>query len=220
MDKLNNKSKTFDKMIILFLSGSFTGYIIEGLFCLFSKGCWESHVVTLVGPLNALYGIGAVLFYTIAVLFRSKSNMYKALAIAVSATILELFTGLFLKDHLGMKAWDYTNQFLNYRGIICLSFTLVWGVAGYLFCVAFNNVERIMNKIKGLKIHIICIILSIVTVLNLSFTAVSVVRWSDRHYNYSRNTKIGKMIDAYAPDEWMQKRFVEWSFIDIKDLNN
>lgn len=220
MDKPNNKSKTFDKIIILFLSGSFIGFIIEGLFCLVSKGRWESHVVTLVGPLNALYGIGAVLFYTIAVLFRSKSNLYKALAIAVSATILELFTGLFLKDYLGMKAWDYTNQFLNYRGIICLSFTLIWGVAGYLFCVAFNNVERIMNKIKGLKIHIICVILSVVTVLNLSFTAISVVRWSDRHYNHSRNTKIGKMIDAYVPDEWMQKRFVEWSFIDIKDLNN
>ena len=54
---------TYDKLFWLFMAGSLMGVLIEGLFCLIRKGQWESHVVTVFGPFNALYGAGAVLFF-------------------------------------------------------------------------------------------------------------------------------------------------------------
>lgn len=40
------------------------------------------------------------------------------------ATVMELIFGLtFNKDH---SIWDYSNMFLNYKGQICLLFTLIW----------------------------------------------------------------------------------------------
>ena len=41
--------------------------IIEGIFCLVTKGHWESHVVSVFGAFNVLYGFGAVLLYAGAV---------------------------------------------------------------------------------------------------------------------------------------------------------
>lgn len=50
--------------------------------------------------------------------------------------------------------------------------------------------------------------------VNLSLTAASIYRWSERHYGVAANTKIDVIIDNLTPDEWMQKRFVDWSFLE------
>lgn len=54
---------TYDKLFWLYLTGCIAGVIIEGVFCLVTKGHWESHVVSVFGAFNVLYGFGAVLLY-------------------------------------------------------------------------------------------------------------------------------------------------------------
>lgn len=60
----------------------------------------------------------------------------KALLGSLFITALELFVGLFLnlRQHLGI--WDYSENPLNYKGQICLAFSLIWFAAsfGILFC--------------------------------------------------------------------------------------
>lgn len=58
---------TYDKLFWLFLIGSVAGVIIEGVFTLVTKGHWESHVVSVFGAFNILYGFGGVLYYVGAV---------------------------------------------------------------------------------------------------------------------------------------------------------
>ena len=205
---------TYDKLFWLFLAGSVAGVLVEGLFCLILRGKWESHVVALVGPFNALYGAGAVLFYSIACLLREKKMYIKVLTIMVIATVLELLTGILLADCLGMKAWDYSKAFLNYRGMICLSFTLGWGAAGFLFCLLFDKIDLVLCKLQGKVWHILCVILSIFMAVNLLLTCVCIVRWSERHYHKAPDTAIGRYIDTYTPDKWMKHRFVEWFYTD------
>ena len=205
---------TYDKLFWLFMAGAVLGVVIEGFFCLILRGKWESHVVTVIGPFNALYGAGAVLFFSVASLLRKKSMILKIITITVIATVLELLCGILLADGLGMKAWDYSAAFLNYRGMICLSFSLGWGVAGFVFCLLFKPVDRLLCKLHGKTLHIICIILSVFMAINLCLTAICIVRWSHRHYHTAADTKIGRVIDEAAPDKWMEQRFVEWFFID------
>ena len=205
---------TYDKLFWLFMAGSVIGVLVEGFFCLILRGKWESHVVSVLGPFNALYGAGAVLFYSVAALLQKRHMVLKIVTITVIATVLELLCGIALADGLGMKAWDYSAAFLNYRGMICLSFSLGWGVAGLVFCLLFNKVDRILCKLQGKKMHILCIILSVLMAINLCLTAICIVRWSQRHYHKAPDTKIGRVVDELAPDEWMQHRFVEWFFID------
>ena len=62
----------------------------------------------------------------------------------LAATILELMCGLFLKNELGMRAWNYENSFLNYKGVICPLFSLIWGVASFAFCIAQPWIKKAM----------------------------------------------------------------------------
>ena len=100
--------------------------------------------------------------------------------------------------------------------MICLSFSLGWGAAGLFFCLLFDKIDRFFGKLQGKKIHLLCIVLSVLMAINLCLTAVCIVRWSDRHYQTATDTRLGKMVDEAAPDQWMQHRFIEWEFIDEK----
>ena len=210
---------TYEKLFWLFIVGSLIGVVMEGVFCVFSKGHWESHVLTLVGQFNALYGAGAVLFYSVIALLQKKKTVTKVAVITVVATVLELLCGSLLADGLGMKAWDYSNSFLNYRGIICLPFALGWGLAGCVFCLFFDKIDRAHCKLQTKKMNIACIALSVFMAINLALTAASIYRWSERHYEVASNTKIGTFIDKRLTDDWMQERFVEWSFLDNEASN-
>ena len=130
------KPITYTKIFWLFLVGSVAGVIIEGLFCLMTKGHWETHVVSVLAPYNMLYGFGVVLFYVGAIKLQNKPLIVQILIMTAFATTLELLCGLLLRYGLGMKAWDYSNVFLNYKGIICLGFSAAWGGCGLCVCKA------------------------------------------------------------------------------------
>lgn len=53
----------YQEIFWLFMLGNVLGVIVEGLWCLFRYGEWQTHVVALWGPFNIVYGIGIALFY-------------------------------------------------------------------------------------------------------------------------------------------------------------
>lgn len=211
------KQITYAKLFWLFIVGSVAGVIIEGLFCLIAKGHWETHVVSVIVPYNLLYGLGAVLFYIGAVKLQHRSIAVQIIIMTVFATVLELICGLLLRYGLGMRAWNYSHNFMNYKGIICLSFSAVWGIAAFVFAKLSPRIESMLDRCTGKPWLAVCtVLLSIVLALDLCMTGTSIVRWSERHYGIPAKTEIQKELDVEAPDDWMQKRFVEWRFLDLK----
>lgn len=211
---------TYEKCFWLFFIGSFLGVLIEGVFCLIAKGRWETHVVTMWGHFNILYGAGAVLFYVFATILKSKSIWFRSFCIMCIATVLELLCGLYLRNILGMKAWDYSTCFLNYKGIICPTFALGWGVAAFAFCCVVHSIDRVLCRCRGKGWRIACFCLSLFMAVNLALTAVSIHRWSDRYYGFTAVNSIETFIDKNASDLWMQHRFIEWSFLEKAGTNN
>lgn len=210
------KTITYSKVFWLFLVGSVAGVIIEGLFCLISKGHWETHVVSVLAPYNILYGLGMVMFYIGAVKLQSKPLAVRIVIMTAFATALELLCGLLLRYGLGMRAWDYSHSFLNYKGIICLGFSAVWGVAAFVIAKAAPHIEALLKHCTGKPWKAACMVLSLVIAIDLCMTGASILRWSERHYGIPAQTEIQKELDAEAPDDQMQKRFVEWSFLDTE----
>jgi len=209
-----NNEITYDKLLLLFMIGCVIGVIMEGSFCLITKGHWESHVVSVFGAFNILYGAGMVLFYVGAVKLKNKSLPAKVAIMALSATVLELLSGLLLRNMLGMRAWNYENSFLNYKGIICIGFTLIWAAVAFAFCKLQPKISRGLENIKGKAWHNTCVVVGIFMAINLTLTAMTIVRWSERHYGFSAQTKVQAYLDENAPDDYMQSRFVEWEFLD------
>lgn len=98
------KTITYTKLFCLFLAGSVLGVLIEGIFCLISKGHWETHVVSVIAPYNILYGLGTVLFYVGAVKLQHKPLAVQIAIMTFLGTVLELVCGLLLRYGLGMRA--------------------------------------------------------------------------------------------------------------------
>lgn len=199
----------------MFLFGSVAGFVLEGFFCLFTKGHWESHVVSVFAPYNILYGLGAVLFYVGAAKMESRRMVVKVTVMTLLATVLELFCGLLLKRVLGMRAWNYSDMPLNYKGMICLPFTLAWGVASFGFCVLYPCISRAVGKCRFKAFKTLCTVLTVFIAVDFCLTGACLIRWSNRHFRLEAKNKIQRTIDEIAPDEWMQSRFVEWRFIDM-----
>ncbi len=207
------KQITYDKLFWLFIFGSILGVLIEGIFCLITRGYWESHVVTVIGAFNILYGLGAVLFYVGAVILKNKNIFSKTLIMTLVATLLELLSGLMLRNRLGMRAWNYENSFMNYKGLICLGFSLVWALAAFLFCALYPRIDLWLDRFEKKKWHIVCVAFSFFMAVNLCLTGASIVRWSERHYGIEAQTQFEISLDSEMPDEWMQARFMDWQFL-------
>ena len=205
---------SFDKLFWVFVIGCISGVIVEGLFCLIQKGHWESHVVSVWGWFNLLYGAGAVGFYVGAAKMCKKPIWLQVFIMTMTATLIELICGMILKYGIGMKAWDYSNQFLNLDGLICPSFMLVWAAMALTVCILFRFFDSFLARLEQRKIHIFAVLFSIILCLNFIMTAFSIVRWSERHYGLPNCSLIDTILDTAADDNWMGERFIEWRFID------
>lgn len=75
---LNDKEITYDKLLILFMIGCMLGVLLEGSFCLITKGHWESHVVSIIGAFNTLYGAGMVFFLCWCRKTQKQTYVYKS----------------------------------------------------------------------------------------------------------------------------------------------
>ena len=135
---------TYCNMFWLFMFGNVLGVLLEGTWCRLIFGHWETHVATIWGPFSLIYGVGAVMFYISGEKIRStgyKGVIARFCSIAIVATVFELACGLLLEYGMGMKAWDYSKSFMNYKGLICLKMTLLWGLAGVIFAEAQKGVR-------------------------------------------------------------------------------
>lgn len=64
-------------------------------------------------------------------------------------TIFEYIVSFVFETIFGIRWWDYTNEFLNLHGRICLMFSLVWGIGTILFIKLFYQpLEKIIQKIR------------------------------------------------------------------------
>lgn len=214
---INNNTRgkfSYGRIFWLFLLGGVVGVALEGLFCLAVNGKWESHVVSVFGVYNIIYGFGAVAFYLCADRLERYGAPIKALAMAGAATALELVCGLILKYGLGMRAWSYENSFLNLGGLICPAFSVLWWVAGLGFCALYPWLCKLLDVLCGKCGRIACAVFSVFVALDLSVTTAFILRWSARHRNIEAETALERRIDTKAPDEWMERRFVDWHFLD------
>ena len=182
---MKKEGVTYCNMFWLFMFGNVLGVLLEGTWCRLIFGHWETHVATIWGPFSLIYGVGAVMFYISGEKIRStgyKGVVTRFCSIAIVATVFELACGLLLEYGMGMKAWDYSKSFMNYKGLICLKMTLLWGLAGVIFAyMVVPKLKKVFARMQGKGWKAACAALSIFMIINLSFTLVCMVRWKDRH---------------------------------------
>lgn len=147
------------KLLIAFFIGSIIGWVIEVFYRkIFSQKKWMNPGF-LTGPWLPIYGFGLVLLYLIfstQVFDSNRSqievNFIKLITIIFSITLIELLGGLIFVKGLKIKLWDYSNNWGNFKGVICPRYSLYWAIIGafYIFLLG-NFVNNFLNFLSNLK---------------------------------------------------------------------
>lgn len=208
----------YQEIFWVFMFGNVLGVIVEGLWCRFRYGKWQTHVVALWGPFNIVYGIGIAMFYIGNTLLQGKVWQLRIVALALIGSLVEYLCGLVIRIGIRMKAWDYRNHFMNIHGLISPKMTLIWGILGFGFdSFLYKPLKKLLAHMTGLLWDTVCIGMSIFMVINLSCTAVCIIRWANRHRGKPPLNRITRFIDRKYPDNWMKQKFCNWKFIEYED---
>lgn len=150
----------FVMLVFIFGIGSIFGWVLEVLYRHFAdkEKRWFNPGFC-VGPYLPIYGFGLVTVFLITYLNKLEfiSNIVLRhfvlfVIIAISVTLIELIAGIFLLKFFNMRLWDYSDEPFNYKGYICLKFTIFWMLlgAGYFFFIhpaVYDSIVWLSNNL-------------------------------------------------------------------------
>lgn len=146
---------------LVFYIYCFMGWCFESLYVSAKTKKWVNRGF-MKGPFLPIYGCGAViiLFSTIPVM---SSPVLVYILSFIAATVLELATGMVMEKLFKVKYWDYSGNFMNYKGYICIKSSITWGFMGMLVTYIIN--EPVAKFIDSLNVWISALIVVILTVI-------------------------------------------------------
>ena len=124
----------FLSFVFIFFIGSILGWIIELIFRRLYHKTWVNPGF-LIGPYLPIYGFGLCLLSSIYIILNEYNLNFIIIFLIMGSllTLIELLAGLFFMKGNKIKLWDYSDRWLNYKGIICPLFSIIWGIAGTLY---------------------------------------------------------------------------------------
>ena len=133
------------QFIFIFYMGCTLGWILELFFRRIVHGKWINPGF-LLGPYLPIYGFGLVTLTSIFLLFKD-SNLNSIIIILLMGALMTLieFVGGIIGLKNNVKLWDYSDQWGNYKGIICPLFSVIWTVIGaiYYFFLASHVMQAL-----------------------------------------------------------------------------
>ena len=136
---------TLYQILWYFVIYSFAGWCVEVVF-----HAMKAHRLVnrgfLNGPVCPVYGFGVVLVFAAVHLIVDGSGgslqdisliMLYPLGVILTTSV-ELLGGYMLDKTFHARWWNYSNEKFNFRGYICLKFSLLWGL-GVVFLVKFAH---------------------------------------------------------------------------------
>lgn len=127
----------FLDLILYFAVYSFIGWVMETTFASITQRKFINRGF-LIGPFVPIYGFGAILIIQssnwTSIIFENHfmSLFITLLFSTLLVTVLEFITGFLLEKVFNLKWWDYSNNIMNFKGYICLSYSLLWGILAFL----------------------------------------------------------------------------------------
>lgn len=111
-------------LLFNFIFYSFLGYLIEQVYAYFSRGHFKTEGF-LYGPFKPMYGFAMTILIFIHYAFRLSPWSMLILCLIIP-TAVEYISGFLTDTFFHVLYWDYSKIKLNYKGLICLPFSIAW----------------------------------------------------------------------------------------------
>ena len=123
-------SLDFFNLFWLFVVGCVFGLVVETLYHYVLFGEWQDRAGFLWGPFSPIYGFGAG-FMTILLNRLWRSNWVLIFfSSALIGGVFEYCSSWFMEVAFGIKAWDYTGEWLSIGGRTSGKYMVFWGIMG------------------------------------------------------------------------------------------
>lgn len=163
----------------LFYIGSTIGWVIELFFRRLYYKKWINPGF-LVGPYLPIYGFGLCILTFMYIVFSTLncSLILMIILMGLAMTLIELIAGLIFIKGMGVKLWDYSNNFLNYKGIICPLFSFIWTLIGtlYYFFLAKHVIKALDWFSKNISFSFVLGIFFGIFILDLIYSTKILVK--------------------------------------------
>lgn len=183
-------------LVFLFWIGCTVGWIMELFYRRFTKTNISKKWMNpgfLIGPYLPIYGFGLCTMYILAGIekfFSAESYVIGKISLflgmALAMTLIEYIAGVIFIHGMRVKLWDYSNEKFNYKGIICLKFSLIWAVLGEIYYFLIH--PHILNALEWFSKN-----LSFSFVLGFFFGIFTI----DVTYSFRLLTKIREFAKEY-----------------------
>ena len=164
---------TFLHILVYFVIYSFLGWVLESIV----RTICERKIINtgfLIGPFCPIYGFGAIIM--ILFLDKFKNNMLLLFFISIIAlTLWEYIVGVLLEKLFHTKYWDYSDYKFNYKGRICLTNSIAWGILGVLFINYIHPfIIQILNYIDFIYVAISASIIALILLIDAIISVIKV----------------------------------------------
>ena len=126
------------------------------------------------GPFCFIYGFTAVILGMFLQDLR-REPFFLFLGCGVIATAVEWFTGKLLEKMKQKKWWDYSGKKWNFAGYICLQYSILWGLLGFLSVQYLNEwILDVYHILPGVLGKVIVWTLTAVSLIDISGSLMAV----------------------------------------------
>lgn len=198
----------FYDVFYIFIFGCVFGWIVECLWTYLKKGIFINHSAFIIGPINAIYGLGAVIL-TLVLFKMKKSNIIKIFLVSfLAGTILEYVIHFLMDNILGFVAWDYSTKFMNINGRVCLPYSIFWGILGIIWIKLMHPlIQNMINKINIKIGKILMCFLIIFLITDGILTLMAIERAKEQIKGNPPNNIVEKFFDKNFDYEYLNNMF-------------
>jgi|GEM_PF-963772 len=212
---IQTKEETFAKKITLykllwtFFLASFMGYILETTFLVLSSGTFQSRQGVLFGPFGPLYGLSAIIMLVIFRKLNARRDFIVFVPCAVLGGILEILSGLILKNGLSIQYVLHEGTTFTVWGLKTnLIYLFFYGVLGTLMIKDFYPIiSTFIDRIQKKQLAFLSFFAILFMVNNLSATYIAMNRWVERTKGIDATNAVEAKIDEFYTNEYMDDIF-------------
>lgn len=198
--------RVYNYYLLIFIIGSFLGFIIESFWCILINHRLESRKGLIYSPLIPIYGIAALLISLIINLF-DITNYYQIFILGLLISlIVEYLSSVFQEKIFHTKSWDYSHMSFNIKGRVNLKYTLMFGIVSLIYSKYFLPKYNLL--FKSIKLSILnpfCLIFTLFLMFDIIISCLACYRLKERKQKITRSNYFWKYIDNKYNDKYLSK---------------
>ena len=175
------------ELVWLLLIYSFLGWVVETIVGTVKKKKFVNRGFS-TGPFCLVYGTAAV-FMAVTMEELMAEPVFQLIGCGVLATIIEWMAGKILERLNQHKWWDYSNKKWNFDGYICLQYSVLWAVLGFVavrygdafFLIVYHMIPTLIREsllwilLAGMALDISA---SLAAVFHIRKEMPTAIRWN------------------------------------------